>query len=631
MLEHDPAILTIIGPGGTGKTRFALELARLLAEDAEGGTLFVPLSAVRDPNLVHPAMAEALGAVGSEPAQIAARIGEKRTHVLLDNLEQLLPGAASALALLVDAAPSLRLIVTSREVLDVSAETRFDLPPLSAAEAVDLFLARARAVRPEITANDAVTTLCDRLDRLPLALELAAARTRLLDPERLLERLSARLDLPAPRDADERHATLRATIDWSFELLVPSEQELFAALAVFTGAWTLEAAEEVCDADLDSLASLLDKSLIRRRSDDRLWMLETIREFAETELLARHALALQVSGRHAQWVLAVAESAGLAIDDRALGRRPDHAIALAARDEIRRAIVWSTEHEPLLAARIVNALENFWATTAPAEGRAYGEALLLLADNLPAELRGPLLRGTGGLGIREGELELGEQRYREAIAAFTDVGDEASVVGLEARFAVHAGHYDDVDRARRLVADVRAANATIGNVMVEPQMLATLGELASREGDLEGALAYTRQAIAAAEVAGFDLWALWQLASELELVLDLGRPAEAEAPGRKGLRLARRLDDRRLSAWLLAGLALVALRRARLEQAGTLWGGFLAAQLEQPVLLPPDFDDFTGQLRDCRDARFLAGVEDGRLLPLDRVVELALGESQTVP
>ena len=179
VMERDPAILTILGPGGTGKTRFAVELARLLAEEADGGTTFVPLAPLRDPDLVLSAIAAELGADSAEPRAIAARIGEKRTHILIDNVEHLLPAAAAPLASLADAAPSLRLLVTSREALGVAAESRFDLPPLTLDEAVELFLARGRAVHPALESTGAVETLCERLDRLPLALELAAARTRL--------------------------------------------------------------------------------------------------------------------------------------------------------------------------------------------------------------------------------------------------------------------------------------------------------------------------------------------------------------------------------------------------------------------------------------------------------------------
>ena len=215
VLTEAPRILTVLGPGGTGKTRFSIELSRLLAEDADGGTVFVPLAALRDPALVLPAIADALGADDASADGIAARVGERRTHLLLDNIEQLLPAVAAEVASLVARASYLRLLVTSREALNVAAEMRFDLPPLVLEEAVTFFVERAQRVNAGVEPTHDVTMLCERLDRLPLALELAAARTRLLQPQAILARLEDRLDLPAQRDADPRHATLRATIAWS--------------------------------------------------------------------------------------------------------------------------------------------------------------------------------------------------------------------------------------------------------------------------------------------------------------------------------------------------------------------------------------------------------------------------------
>ncbi|MCY7303259.1 MAG: adenylate/guanylate cyclase domain-containing protein, partial [Thermoleophilia bacterium] len=288
-LERDPRALTIIGPGGTGKTRFSIELGRFLAEEADGGTVFVPLAPVRDPALVVPLIAGALGASGDSPTAIATRVGDRRTHVVLDNLEQLLPSAARPLADLLAAAPALRLITTSREPVRIAGESEYDLAPMGELDAVSLFLERAQAVRSDIADSPAVHELILRLDGLPLAIELAAARVKLLGPEQLLDRIAQRLDLlKGGRDVDERHATLRATIAWSYDLLTEEEQQLFARLAVFRGGCTLDAAEAVCEADLDTLASLLDKSLVRRRTDadgeERFWMLETIREFARERL-----------------------------------------------------------------------------------------------------------------------------------------------------------------------------------------------------------------------------------------------------------------------------------------------------------------------------------------------------------
>ena len=216
--DRDPRVLTVLGPGGTGKTRFSLELCRLLSEDADGGTVFVPLAPLRDPSLVLATIGDRLGTGAGDSAAIAARVGDRRTHLLIDNLEHLLPDAAGVLAELAATTPSLRLLVTSREPLRIQGEAEFDLPPLADDEAVTLFLERAHAVRPGLEADDAVSELCRRLDRLPLALELAAARTKLLAPEALLARLGQSLDLlkgtrdaaRAPRDSPrDDHVVLR--------------------------------------------------------------------------------------------------------------------------------------------------------------------------------------------------------------------------------------------------------------------------------------------------------------------------------------------------------------------------------------------------------------------------------------
>ena len=208
-LDRDPRALTIIGPGGTGKTRFSIELARFLAEAADGGTVFVPLAPVRDPELVAPMMAERLGASGDTPTAIATRVGDKRTHVVIDNLEQLLPEVARPLAELLAAAPAFRLITTSREPLRIAGESEYDLTPMGERDAVSLFLERAQ-VRSEIADSPAVHELILRLDGLPLAVELAAARVKLLGPEQLLERIAQRLDLlkggATPTSATQRSA-----------------------------------------------------------------------------------------------------------------------------------------------------------------------------------------------------------------------------------------------------------------------------------------------------------------------------------------------------------------------------------------------------------------------------------------
>jgi predicted ATPase len=235
----------------------------------------VPLAPVRDPLLVLDEAARAAGASGT----LAAHVADRHVLLLLDNFEHLLD-AAPRLAAFLGACPNADVLVTSRELLQLQGEHAYPVPALSDEDGADLFLARARAIEPGFAADGAVPELCSRLDNLPLALELAAARTRHLSPAAMVDRLAQRLDfLKGGRDADPRQQTLRATIAWSHDLLDAGERELFAGLAVFAGGCTLETAEGVCAADLERLSSLVDKSLVRR-AGERYWLLETIRVFA---------------------------------------------------------------------------------------------------------------------------------------------------------------------------------------------------------------------------------------------------------------------------------------------------------------------------------------------------------------
>jgi predicted ATPase/class 3 adenylate cyclase len=634
--ERDPRVLTILGPGGTGKTRFAIELARLLADEAEGGTVFVPLAPLRDAGLVVPTVGERLGAANDVPT-IAAHVGEKRTHVVVDNAEHLLPAAARPLAELVSAAPALRFVVTSREALRVQGEHEFDLPPLAEPEAVDLFLARARAVRPDVKHTQAVSELCDRLDRLPLALELAAARTKLLSPETLLERLADRLDLlKGTRDDDARHETLRATIAWSYDLLAEDEQRLFMWLGVFRGGCTLETAEAICDADLDTLASLLDKSLLRRRTgrlgEDRFWMLETIREFA-TERLEASGEADDVRRRHAERMLEIARSAHLRGEDVAIGeQRPD--LVLAELDDVREALEWALVADVMLAADLFARLEMLLVTTAPPERVRWVKALLTREASLPPELWARVLRTGSAVLVLSGEPELGQALHDRALALFRELGDDYNAVELQARFVVHSAPLTEPDEVRRLVAEVRSLDASVQHPSVEPQMLSALANVAERQNNLEEARALYEQSIEAAVATGFVNWELWQWTALFDLELVGGTTEAAGAAGRRALLRARQLRDHRLTLRMLTGLAVIAARQGDLDTAGRLWG-LVLEELPQAALQRPEvLYGIAAPLADLTDDRFLAAVEVGRSSTVEDAVALALGEReppQTVP
>ena len=350
--RDDVRLLTLTGPGGTGKTRLALQAAAEAGERFRGGVFWVPLATLRDPRLVLTTAEQALGAKDT----LAEHIGDKPTLVFFDNFEQVVE-AAEELAALLAACPHLELLVTSREPLHVRGEQEYAVPPFANEDAVIFFVARARAVRPDFQPDDAVPEICRRLDDLPLALELAAARAKALSSAQILQRLEQRLPLltGGARDVPERQRTLRATIEWSYELLSEDEHRLFARLAVFPGGSTLEAAEQVSGADLDTLQSLVDKSLLRH-AGERYWMLETIREYA-SERLEEAEEAATIRDRQLEFFLAVAERA---YDEASTSETEWSPIVDAEHDNIRAALDWAMTDRPEAEARLIAAVAPYW-------------------------------------------------------------------------------------------------------------------------------------------------------------------------------------------------------------------------------------------------------------------------------
>jgi predicted ATPase len=633
--ERDPRAVTILGPGGTGKTRFALELARLLAEDALGGTIFVALAPLRDPELVLPTIAERLGSTSAEPEAIAARVGDRRTHLVCDNLEHLLPDSARPLAELAAAAPALRLLVTSREPLRIQGEVELDLPTLDEREAVTFFCERARAVRPDVEESDVVRGLCERLDRLPLALELAAARTKLLAPEALLERLGASLDLlTGTRDADERHSTLRTTIAWSYDLLDSEEQRLFRRLAVFRSGCTLESAEAVCEADLDTLGSLLDKSLVRRRTGrlggERVWMLGMIREFARERLEASDE-ADAIRRRHAELMLEIARSAHLTEDDDEPFRLP---LVLADEQDMRAAVDWASEKDVELALELVVALENFWNVHAHQEVLRRLDHLLPRSGAIPTELRAAVLRVRGGALHVDGDFDTCDAAYEESLALYRELGTERGMASLLQRLGNSAFMRGEFEKSRARLAE--SQELAVGRFpYIEIANITVLGRIAVLSGEVETGVELLRQAADMAEGADWHWWLSSVLGWLALVAVERGDLDDAELNSQEALRLIRD-DESRAGALLpLTVLARVALARRDCRRAGLLWGA-----LEGEAERTPDRvwqrvrPERAGPLLDETDSGYLSAREKGGALELWDAVAIALGElelPQTVP
>ena len=619
--EHDPRVLSILGPGGTGKTRFAIELGRLLADEAEGGTVFCALAPVREPALVLSTIGERLGAQSGDVSAIAARVSEKRTHVVVDNLEHLLPDVARPLGELAQAAPAMRFFVTSREALRITGEHELDLPPLMDDDAVALFLERARAVRADIEATDTVRRLCERLDRLPLALELAAARTKVLSPDALYARLGERLDLlKGTRDADERHATLRATIAWSYDLLSDDEKVLFRRLSLFRGGCTLESAEAVCDADLDTLASLLDKSLVRRRTgplgEERFWMLETIKEFARERLaeFGEHELGR----RHADRMLAIVKSAHLSEDD---DEPFQLEVALAERDDLRAALDWAAEHDLELAATLAVELETFWNAHAQAEGRQRLDRIVASADVLDPGLRARVLRVAGNTAFNV-DRDLARSQWEGSLELCRSLGDDRGAAMALHRLALFPLEHGDLDGTRRMIDESQRLAAGRAP-LVDAVNLWMYSTVALEEGDVEEAIVLSERSLERATAIGWGWWISGQRAYLARLALRIGDLERAEREARAALLIARDHENPIRSAGAVSSIAQVALARRELERAGLLWGW---AEAELTGLMGSDDVELYEPLLTELDPAFVSAVRRGRDLDLWDAAAIALGE-----
>ena len=435
-------IVTLTGPGGSGKTRLALQLAADAVRDFPDGVVWIPLQALSDPELVVPTIARAVGS-----GETLVENANRRLLLVLDNFEQLL-GAASRVGNLAAQLPELKLLVTSREPLHLAAEYEYPVAPLREQEAVALFIERASAAKPDFIDDGAVEEICLRLDCLPLALELAAARVKALSASALLKRLDRRLPIltGGSRDAPERQRTLRATIAWSYELLAEDEQRAFARLAVFTGGCTLEAAEQVCQTDLDTVAALIDKSLLRREGD-RYLMLETIGEYALERLEASGELD-EFRQRHADYYLEQARSVELLI------RSPQ---AAGAIDRL------EPEHDNLRAA-----LQ--WLS-----GRTSEQPLRLAMWGLAARLH-----GFGDQALDRRNVTEAARLYRESIEIGLQLKDDTQTAYCLAGLAAVSAQRGRLDQAARLWGSVVAFEQTSGMPLhdAERQRYArVLGEL----------------------------------------------------------------------------------------------------------------------------------------------------------
>ena len=613
-IEAGARLLTLTGPGGTGKTRLALEAASSLVPSYKAGVFWVGLASLRDPALVTETISQTLGAKDG----LAEHIQERELLLLLDNLEQVID-AAPELGSLLSACPNLTLLVTSRELLRIQGEVEYAVPPLAQPEAVTLFCSRS-----QLEPSEEIAELCARLDSLPLAVELAVARTKALTPTQILERLSQRLDLlKGGRDADPRQQTLRATIEWSYELLSPEEKELFARLSVFAGGCTLEAAEEVAEADLDTLQSLVEKSLLRF-TDSRYWMLETIREFA-IEKLGESGEADERQSLHADRYARIAREI-----EQPLRQYSDEALATvqAEVDNMRAGLAYALDRDEIVAAsHYVAGLWFYWLMLGSGvEAGAWARQYLASAR----ERVQPLERFGGDGGAAEilrfsGDAETAAELKRELVATGrTNPGAVVDGVVIERAVAATLSDlaYLDVelgnlDVARSHAEEALALRRTLGLPHGIAHALLALGMVAYNARDFVRARESFAEAAAVYEGAGSKGGvheARLQLA-ECELLL--GRLDEAEEVLNDVLPRLQAVTDQSIEilGWRVA--AMFASARGDAEHAALLFGVADGKLRDSGLVLFSPLEQelqrmyYEGARRDLGDVRFQAAYDRG--------------------
>ncbi|HEY2940633.1 MAG TPA: tetratricopeptide repeat protein [Gaiellaceae bacterium] len=620
-LLRSARLVTLTGAGGSGKTRLALQAAAELVGEFKDGVFWVSLAALSDPELVLPTVAATVGAKND----LADHVDEKRMLLLLDNLEQIL-GCAPALGGLLRSCPNLNLLVTSRAPLRMGGEQEYEMPPLPEAEAVELFTQRARQVRSDFEPDEHVAEICRRLDGLPLALELAAARVKLLSPEQILERFGPSLDLltTGARDLPERQRTLRATIEWSYELLAAAEKRLFASLAVFAGSFDLEGAEEVCGATLDSLSSLIDQSLLRRTAEGRFFMLETIREFAGEQLEERPD-AEELRGRHADRLLRSAEAAGGSF------WHTDDPVLLAGlaleEDNLRAALGWALEVDPPLAARLAANLTRYWFVHgAHREGALWCDAAVAKVADAAADVRAPVLIGASEFARFRHDYPRAIALKEEAIRLLREIGDESRLAATMKDLGEIAIMQGEWGRAEQLIDESLAIRRRLGSSGGIAHSLHGQGELALAREDWTRARSALTEALELFRAAG-DEWEVGVVTHSLaERERRSGEPDRAAAVYVEAIGIGIRLDAPQLVAECLEGLAGVAAQRHDWSGAARLAGAAeeMLKQAGAMIAYPSEHDKLVAALRTALSRDELESTwSSGRAMTTENAVEYA--------
>ena len=661
LLRDDLRLVTLTGPGGIGKSRLAVEAARLVKDRFEDGVVFVMLAPILDPHLAITAIAQALGVAESAERSVLENVKEflrdKNMLLLLDNFEHVV-AAGPSISELLAGAPDLKVLITSRAVLKLRGEFEFVVPPLATpsvdrpvsldeamrSAAVRLFVERAEATNPrfELTEENApaVGEICARLDGLPLALELAAARTKLLPPQAMLARLANRLQLltGGPRDLPERQQTLRSTLDWDYELLSEDEQKVFRTLAVFAGGFTLAAADEVLialhsDLDvLDSVESLVGKSLLRPAPgtdpEPRFMMLKTIREYA-IEKLDESDEGSEARDRHAHFFLELAEEA---------------APNLKGPEQVEWLEMLASEHDNLRAAlrrmaargnaevelRLAGALARFWEFRSfLSEGQRWLEDALQRAPEAPAELRATCLEGAGVLALGQGELKRAAALMEESVALRRELGDPPALATAIKNLGNVAYVREDYGTAARLFEESRALKESVGDIQGVAEATNNLGVLAGMDQNWPKAEELYNRALDAFRISGDRQGTGRTLMNLAEVKNELGDHEAAGPLLKESILISREIGSRWDICDLLEETGRGLVGRGRPAEATKLFGAARALRELLGTPLPVGelarYERFLARAKEALgEEEYRAAWDEGSRMEHEQAVDYAL-------